>query len=142
MELAADIANYMRRMCLSVIRLHNSNDYESLISSQAHNFHDIISPLPMKHDASASAIHDEIIVSNLPSVFVCPVETQSPELTPRIPKKTQSELDRSGQTSSDEYPLRRFSFKDSLHSDVDVDYKDAKQTTLFLDVSTSFRNTL
>ena len=60
MEFAADITDYKQRMCMSVILLHNSNASESLISaaSQAHNFYDIISPLPMKHDAPASAIHD------------------------------------------------------------------------------------
>ena len=77
MDFAADIADFKRRMCLSVILLHNSNASESLIlaASQAHNFYDILSTLPVKHDRSASAIHDEIIVSNLPSVSDCPKET-------------------------------------------------------------------
>ena len=77
MDFAADIADFKRRMCLSVILLHNSNASESLIlaASQAHNFYDILSTLPVKHDRSASLINDEIIVSNLPSVSDCPKET-------------------------------------------------------------------
>ena len=53
MDFAADIAKFKRIMCLSVILLHNSYVYasESLIlaASQAHNFYDIISTLPMKY---------------------------------------------------------------------------------------------
>merc|ERR1711892_276966 len=62
MDFAADIADFKRRMCLSVILLHNFNASESLIlaASQAHNFYDILSPLPVKHDTSLSMINDEI----------------------------------------------------------------------------------
>ena len=77
MDFAADIADFKRRMCLSFILLHNSTASESLIlaASQSHNFYDILSTLPAKHDRSASAIHDELIISNLPSVSDCPEET-------------------------------------------------------------------
>ena len=51
MDFAADIADFKRRMCLSVILLHNSNASESLIlaASEVYNFYDILSPLPLKH---------------------------------------------------------------------------------------------
>ena len=48
-DFAADIADFKRRMCLSVILLHNSNASESLLlaASEVHNFYDILSALPV-----------------------------------------------------------------------------------------------
>jgi len=73
MDFAADIADFKRRMCLSVILLHNSNASESLIlaASQVYNFYDILATLPVKRDSSTIVVQDEIIVSNLPSISDC-----------------------------------------------------------------------
>ena len=93
MDFAAEIADFKRRMCSSVILLHNSNASESLIlaASQAHSFYDITST-----------------------------------------------LHRRGHTSPEEYPTIRFPSQDSLHSYVDVEYKEEKKAQRLLDVSASF----
>jgi len=76
-DFAADIADFKRRMCLSVILLHNANASESLLlaASEFHNFYEILSALPVKHETPVSAVHDEITVSNLPSISDCSEDT-------------------------------------------------------------------
>jgi len=76
MDFAADIADFKRRMFLSVILLHNSNASESLLlaASEVYNFHEILSTIPVKHDNNVILPNDEITVSNLPSVRDWPEE--------------------------------------------------------------------
>ena len=215
MDFAADIADFKRRMCLSVILLHNCAASESLIlaASQAHNFYEILSTLPVKHETLAPTIHDEITVSNLPSTSDCPEITivktlnqiarqydgkvinmngangsadlkfssadqaksfkgrylhfkiqerpinihfnnknrktsfsrarnksfsQSPGPAPRARNRTKSESQRRGQTSSEEYRMRRFSSQESVHSDLNTNHQPEKGSPKFIDVSSSF----
>ena len=76
-DFAADIADFKRRMCLSVILLHNANASESLLlaASEVYNFYEILSALPVKYETPALAVHDEITVSNLPSISDCSEDT-------------------------------------------------------------------
>merc|ERR1719495_1325744 len=76
-DFAADIADFKRRMCLSVILLHNANASESLLlaASEVYNFYEILSALPVKYETPAQAVHDEITVLNLPSISDCSEDT-------------------------------------------------------------------
>merc|ERR550517_140768 len=84
MDFAADIADFKRRMFLSVILLHSPNASESLINaaSSAHNFQELLASIPSRLEAMPGMTPEEtqISVSNLPSVSDYSEEVMRAEL--------------------------------------------------------------
>merc|ERR1719422_448735 len=85
MDFAADIADFKRRMFLSVILLHSPNASESLINaaSESLNFQELLASIPCRLEAMPGMSPEEslISVSNLPSVSDVSEEVIRRELT-------------------------------------------------------------
>jgi hypothetical protein len=84
MDFAADIADFKRRMFLSVILLHSPNASESLINaaSEAHNYQALLATVPSRPEVVVGPGEEAtLLVSNLPSVTDCPEEEIRRELS-------------------------------------------------------------